>query len=285
MSHREQILSKVQSIGTIPAAATEVVRLVRDPDVTVVALTRAIELDPWLTSNVLRLANSAFFGTPRSAATVKEAIVRLGMNRVFQLVVASVVAPMEQQPVKGYDLPAGALWEHSVAVAVGTAELASALSMKAPDHAFTAGLLHDIGKVVLGTFLDVDAEPIMALAYEQAVSFEQAERQVLGIDHAEVGAVLLESWKLPPSIVSAVRCHHRPEDLSGADRVVDLVHVADALALMTGLGAGSDGLNYRVSDSLPARLPVTTNIAESVTCRMLSALDDLRVLFSASAGR
>jgi len=282
---REEILSKVSSVPSIPSSATQAIHLLQDPEVDIHELTRIIEFDPGLTANLLCLANSACFGAAQSIDSVRGALVRLGMNRFFQLVVTTATAPTLQLPVKGYDLPPGTLWEHSVAVALGTEELASALGLTPPEYTFTAGLLHDVGKILLGTFVDVDAFPVQEIAFEEHVSFEVAEQQVLGIDHAEVGAFLLESWNLPPGIVEAVRWHHLPESFSGNSMVVDLVHIADALLMMEGIGAGSDGLNYLPSRQVAKRLNLTIHIAEAVCCKVLTRLDELDELFAAGIER
>jgi len=286
VSRREEILSTVRSVPSLPAAAAEVVRLIRDPEVGIAEISRAIEHDPGLTSNLLRMANSAYFGIARSVGSVQEAAVCLGTKRIFQMVIASAVSPLVQRPVKGYDLPAGKLWEHSVCVAAGAEQLAEELKLEAPSHLFTAGLLHDVGKLVLGTFVDVDAGPIMALAFDEEMSFEVAEAQVLGINHAEVGAALLDSWNLPKEIVDADRWHHDPEAFPGDDTlVVDLVHVADALSMMQGIGAGSDGLNYRSCAAVTERLKLKTAVTEVVACHTVAKLGELRDLFTHGKGR
>ena len=105
------------------------------------------------------------------------------------------------------------------------------------ENAFTSGLLHDVGKILLGTFMEVDVEPIVHLAKTELISFNVAEQRVLGIDHAEAGAALLEAWELPELIIRAIRWHHTPEDYEGDPLVVDLVHVADALCLQGAIGA------------------------------------------------
>ncbi len=166
--------------------------------------------------------------------------------------------------------------DHLVAVAIGAEQLAKELHFTAPQYTFTAGLLHDIGKVVLGTFIEVDAEPILQRAFEEQLSFERAERAVLGIDHAEVGAALLESWHLPEEIIAPVRWHHAPDDAAGDFLVADLVHAADTLSIQCGLGVGIDGLNYRVSPSVMTRLHLKTAVAERVTCIMLSEMQSIR---------
>ena len=285
MSTRDTILEQVRDIQGLPVAASQIVGMVEDPDVEINAVVGAIEHDPGLTSNVLRLANSAYFAGPRTIGSVHDAIVRLGMNRVFQLALASAIAPLAGAPVKGYDLPAGDLLTHSIAVAVGAEKLAQTLELRPPPSAFTAALLHDVGKIVLGTFIEVDVKPILALAFEHQVSFEVAEAQVMGISHAEVGAVILEQWNLPASVVDVVRWHHQPEQCPGVPLSVDLVHIADSLATLSGIGAGVDGLNYRPSRESVTRLKVTTRVNEAVINHILTGLEELRTVLIAPAGR
>ncbi len=279
ISRRETILDQVRTIPALPTAATRMVVLLRDPDVEIENVLRAIEVDQSLTSNVLRLANSAYFAPPRSIDSVKDAVMRLGFNRIFQLVITSAIVPVANRRVQGYDLPPGELLEHSISVAVGAEMLGKQLNRTVPSSAFTAGLLHDLGKLVLGTFLEVDSAPIAKLAFEEKVSFEIAETKVLGINHAEVGAALLEHWNLPESLVETVRCHHDPDTYKGNDFfVLDLVHVADNLSLEAGLGAGIDGLNYVPSRSALQRLQLKPGMTETVLCKMIEAAADLAKL-------
>lgn len=285
---KDQILDKVRSVPSIPTAASKVIGLLQDPEVEINELMKTIEYDPGLTSNVLRLANSAYFAGPRTISTLREAIMRLGTNRIFQLVITSAIVPLARQPVKGYDIAAGKLLEHSIAVAIGGEELASQLGLRPPAHTFTAGLLHDLGKIVLGTFLAIDAAPILKLAYEEQLSFEVAETRVLGIDHAEAGAVLLETWNLPMGLVDAVRFHHRPEEIGERPEgtlVVDLVHVADNLALESGVGTGIDGLNYHPSPAVTARLKLRADAAEAVLCNMVKGMEELRDILGSNMRR
>lgn len=276
MNQREAVIGKVRAIPAMPASARAVIGLLKDPDVEMNDMMHAIEYDQGLTSNILRLANSAYFAGPRTVGSLKEALVRLGTNRIFQLVITAAVMPIAQREIRGYDIPAGKLFEESIAVAVGAEELAALLNRKPPAHAFTAGLLHDLGKVVLGTFLEVNVQPVREMAFAQRISFEVAEACVLGIDHSEAGAMLLEHWELPKNIVDVVRYHHRPEMMEGDRLVVDLVHVADTVAMETGLGAGIDGLNYQPSGDVAARLKLRPALQEIMACRMLEAVAEFR---------
>lgn len=285
MSRRDEVLEKIRQIPSLPTAAMRVVQLLKEPEVEITDLMESISYDPGLTSNVLRLANSAYFGGPRTIASLREAILRLGTNRIFQLVITAAVAPIARQPVRGYDLPAGGLLSHAISVAIGAETLAAELQIKPPPSTFTAGLLHDIGKVVLGTFLELDAAPIVELAYRQHVSFEIAEAQVIGIDHAETGAGLLEHWNLPSSIVDVARLHHCPEQVVENPLMVDLVHVADQLSMQIGIGSGVDGLNYVSSPTAIARLKVNEVQMERVACHTADGLEMLREFFGGTVGR
>lgn len=285
MSIRESVLEKVTSIPSMPTAANTVVGLLKDPDVDINTLMRAIEFDQGLTSNVLRLANSAYFAGPRTIGSLRDAIVRLGMNRIFQLVIMSAIVPVARHEIRGYDIPPGKLLEHSIAVAIGAEEVARVMGIKAPFFTFTAGLLHDLGKIVLSTFIEVDVQRVVNLAYSGQASFEDAEAEVLGIDHAETGALLLQAWNLPEGIVNAVKYHHRPEDFNGDPLVVDLVHLADSLALTNGLGRGFDGLNYTPNPQVLQRRQIGDELNGAIVARMMEGIDEFRDLTGANTDR
>ena len=282
MSRREEVLSKVHSVQLMPPAAMEVVRLLQENDASISELTRAIECDPGLTSNVLRLANSAYFGCRLEVGSVRDAILRLGTKSILRLVMTAAFSSGSQCGVRGYDLAPGQLWEHSMAVALGATRLAEKLRLESRDELFTSAILHDSGKILLGTFVEVDAGPILEMVREERVSFQVAEQQILGIDHAEVGAVLLGVWNIPPTIVEAVRWHHEPDHPETGLILVDLVHVADVLSIMGGVASGIDGLSYHFSKGAAERLSLKNGMADEVVCETLSDLDDVRRLFNAS---
>ncbi len=281
MSLRTEILNKVDTMTAMPAAASRAAQLLGDENAGVDEIAKVVEHDPGLTANLLRLCNTAHYKGRSSESSVREAIVRLGTRMTLRVLMAEALGPLTRPPVAGYDLPPGQLWEHSAAVGLGVQQMARALNLTPQSYVFTAGLLHDIGKIVMGTFLDLDVKPIVDLAFEHQVSFEEAERRVLGIDHAEVGAALLEKWNLPAPVVEAVRWHHEPESASGDTLCVDLVHATDTLIIESGIGSGIDGLNYRSSEAVTARLGLNIHILEQVLCTVLSELQDLRELFSA----
>ncbi|MDK2956630.1 MAG: hypothetical protein PWQ57_2126 [Desulfovibrionales bacterium] len=279
MSQRAEVLARVREIPQMPAAVQQVMTLLQDEEADMGAISRVIELDPGLTANLLRAVNSSYFGGMRSISSVREAIVRLGANRVFHLAVSWGVAPHVRPAIRGYDLETGELLRHSLAVALASEGLAKSLMPSPPPNIFTAGLLVNVGKIILGTFLAVNPAPILELAYEQGLTFEEAEERVLGVGHAEVGAVLLEHWGLPDDIVEVVRYRLHPERAREGGVILDLVHVGDVLAKLSGIGLGVDGMAYRLDDACVQRLHLTEDHIAGVLETLPGNVEELMSIF------
>ena len=279
MSKREKIISKLASVPPLLSASTEVIRLIQAPDAPNGEIAKAIEYDPALTANVLRLANSAFFGFPKSVSTVREALFRLGTNNVFQMVLATTIDKMAQSSIRGYDVSSTDLWDHFIGTSIGSMKISHVLGIKVPDYTFTAALVHDIGKVVLGMFKEVDIENIVAIANEEKIALHEAERQILGIDHAEVGAYILQFWNLPSDFVEVARWHHEPDKFSGKDLSVKIVHVADVTCLIAGVGTSIDALFYRPSNKVLSELGLDRTVLENIVYEILNQLMEVRSHF------
>ncbi|MEA3287215.1 MAG: HDOD domain-containing protein [Candidatus Marinimicrobia bacterium] len=279
MSRRDQIIDQLGSIPAMPVVVDKLRQLLADPDVDFRELADVLKYDPGMTANLLRLANSAYFGFRTQADNIRQCVSRLGTKRMGELVMTAAVGPVMQGQIKGYDLPAGELWKHSIAVAIGTEQLAGLLGLQIPEDAFTAGLLHDIGKIIMGTFIEVDTGPILELVEEQGVTFDEAERQVLGIDHAEIGALLFEKWNFPSAIINTARWHHAPQNFGAESLVLNLVHIADSVSMMSGIGTGQDGLAYRISDKILEKLPINNQIIEACAFETMIKVNELSDLY------
>lgn len=276
MSVREEILASLESVPQIPAAAARVLALCHDRDTGISEIMAALEVDPGLTAETLRLANTAYFAGPRSIATLRDAGVLFGINRIVQLVLAAAIFPIARRPVPGYDLGEGGLMDELVCVGVGAEELARVLDRTPPPHTFTAGLLHDIGKVAMGAFVADYSQQVTDLAFRKKLSFEKAEREIFGTDRCEVGAALLELWQLPEPVVDAVRWHMEPDRATCGHEAPDLVHMARHLAISCGIGLGMDGLHYTPSRTTVSRLGLQNYVVEKAMCRMMVAFEDVR---------
>ena len=274
----KKIASLLKSFPSMPGAAVKLLALIDDPDMRVSQIETILRHDAGLTANLLKLANSAYFGIPSKVGSVRQAVLILGLKRLIQMVIASCVSAIIDKPVPGYDLPPGELWRHSIAVSVAAEGLVKELDIGATEEIFTAALLHDVGKLVLGSFVKDDFKQIEA-ALEKDVSFETAEDMVLGTNHADIGAEILTQWSLPANIIKAVRWHHNPESAEREDTMLDIVHVANILCLMMGIGAGNDGMQYKPSEVVTERLGLESFHLEKVASQTLEWTNELSEVF------
>ncbi|MCP4571662.1 MAG: HDOD domain-containing protein [bacterium] len=280
MSRRDEILELVNDVPKLPAVVARIQNLLQDPGVEFVALAREIEMEPGMTGNVLQMANSAFFGRSREIHSIRQAVTVLGTHRILQMVVSQVAAPIVRDAEVGYGMSPAALWRHSICVALAAEKVAEASSLACePDKAYTAGLLHDVGKIVLGTFVDLDDAPVHDLVRREELSFETAERRLFGIDHAEISALVLERWQLPAEIVAAVGNHHQPARADESMNLIDIVHVADMLCMNAGLGLGSDGLSYRLDIDAVRRVDLAPGVAELILSEVAAAIEEMEDMF------
>ncbi|NNL76300.1 MAG: HDOD domain-containing protein [Desulfobacterales bacterium] len=275
----KKIASLLKSFPSMPGAAIKLLALMDDPEVSVLQIEEILRHDPGLTANVLKLANSAYFGMPSKVGSIKQAVLNLGFKRLVQMVVASCVSAVMDKPVPGYDLSPGELWRHSIAVTVAAEGLAKELKIETAEEIFTAALLHDLGKLVLGEFIQDDFKKIES-ALTPEISFEAAENLVLGTNHADIGAQILTQWSLPPATVNAVRWHHNPESADRTDMMLDIVHVANVLCLMIGVGVGRDGLQYQPSAVVTARLGLESCHLENVASKTWQWANEIAEVFS-----
>jgi putative nucleotidyltransferase with HDIG domain len=229
---RAEVIGR-KNLPTIPTVLAQILRLVDREGASGKELVEVIEHDQALTGKMLRLANSAFFGQSRRVATIPRAVVLLGFSTVRNLALGVKVWDALSSGISRVRLEE--LWAHAVTVAVATKELVVRLRAGDPDEAFTAGLLHDIGRLVLAmrfreqywevTGGGTESEPV-----------ESIESSSFGVDHAEVGGWMLEAWSLPPGIVEAVRNHHGDFVRPG---LPGILAVANRLVAWTDLENGS----------------------------------------------
>jgi putative nucleotidyltransferase with HDIG domain len=268
------IASLLKAFPSMPGAAVKLLALIDDPQINADRIEQILRQDAGLTANLLRLANSAYFGIPSKVGSVRQAVLLLGLKRLIQMVIACCVSAIMDKPVPGYDLPPGELWRHSLAVTVAAEGLVKELKLEATDELFTAALLHDVGKLVLGEYV-ADRFHQIEGALAQGVAFEKAENMVLGTDHADIGARILKQWSLPPGIVNAVRWHHDPDSAAQSDLMLDIVHTANGLCLMTGIGVGRDGQGHQPCGAVVKRLGLASGDLEKVAGQTSQWVEEL----------
>jgi len=240
----QRILKEVRDLPPFSAIANRALKLTNDPRSSAVDISRVISYDPAFTARVLRMANSAYYGFARKVTTVSEAIVILGYETLKSVVLALTLQKFYDREVHGYGLEKGDLWKHSVGCALAARLIATQVRYKSIEEAFVAGLLHDVGKVILNQYVRDEIDVIIELSGSQGLSFAEAEKKVLGFDHQDIGSKVAEKWNFNEKIVEAIRCHHRPDRARKDPELTAIVHVADFVCLSLGLGIGSDGMLY-----------------------------------------
>lgn len=225
----EKLVQHVEDLPALPDTTIKVIQLADDPNSSAREIGHIIATDIAFTTRVLTIANSAYYGMPRSITTVNDAVLILGMSALRNLAVAASTYETLNREMSGYGLPTGQLWKHSVECAIAAQIIAKQTRKVRMEEAFVAGLLHDVGKVILNIYVGPQFDAIRALSELDDMPFHQAERLVLGYDHAEVGARIAEKWNLPAMHCAAIAGHHCLEMGAKAQELTAVVHVANII--------------------------------------------------------
>lgn len=268
------IISKIQSFPSMPATGAKMLRMLEDPETTVDEIEDVLRQDPGLTGNVLKLANSAYFGIPSKVSSTRQAVLLLGLKKLIQLVIASCVNAVMDKPVPGYNMPPGNLWRHSIAVSIAAQALVKDKQNIEVEDIFTPALLHDIGKLILGHFVKEEQAAIEKIA-NTGVPYVVAENMILGTDHAEVGAQILAQWSFPRDIVDAVRWHHDPDFPEKAGTAIDIVYLANLLCQTDGAGNQDETGCAELSPAAIERLGLDVSQFEEIKTRVAEWVDEL----------
>ncbi|MBQ3645701.1 MAG: HDOD domain-containing protein [Synergistaceae bacterium] len=258
---KTRIISKMQDIKSFPQFVMETMRKLNDPDSNAADVAKSLSRDEGLVLRILKLANSAAYGQSRSISNISEAIALLGYKSVSNIILAATVYSAMDKGLTGYALDRGELWRHSLMVAYTSRYLAKLTGKVSTEDAYVGGLLHDIGKVILNDYVRFGYGIIVKIVEEKHIPFTEAEWQVLGFDHAEIGEILVSRWEMPESYRVAVAYHHKPnelpEDKLQYQPLLDVVTVANTICLMLGIGLGADGLQAYIFPEPLERLGIT----------------------------
>lgn len=269
----EELVNRTSDLPSIPEAALKVVRQANDPNSSPDNVAQTLATDQALAARLLRLANSAYYGLPRQVTSLQDAVKVLGMRTVRHLAVLASTYPWLSRSLPGYDLPALMLWRHSFMVATCAQLLARKTRHVDADEAFTAGLLHDIGKIVMSAWMEDELSALMREVRLRGCSFNEAEQSAFGFTHADVGGYLAQSWNLPPVMVEAITHHHTPQSSDSINGLAHVTHLSDAVCVSLGLGVGGDGLNYYASPTAIVELSLCDADIESAADELVDSLE------------
>ena len=273
----ELIRTVPSSLGSYGPILEEIGEVLQSPQSSLGTLGEAIEKDPDLTARLLRLGNSSFYGFSSRLATVAEAISLIGIQQVEDLIVASSIVERFRGVADEF-VSMESFWRHSLACGIGARLLAIQRRLPKADKFFVAGLLHDLGRLVLFGEAPEAAQEIFQLYQKERLLLREAEARVLGFDHQQIGEALLRHWKYPPNLVQAVACHHHPASCAIAREEAAIVHVSDHLVNAMRIGSSGERfvppLNIKAWDTLELSTNGLSTIVEGID-EQLEAVEEV----------
>jgi putative nucleotidyltransferase with HDIG domain len=259
----------IPSMGSYSVVMQEIEAAVSNPQSTLSTVGEIIEKDPDLTARLLRLGNSAFFGFPNRLETVSETISLIGIQQVQDLISASTIVEIFEG-ISSDLVNMESFWKHSMACGVVARLLAMDRSVPKPEKYFVAGLLHDVGRLVLYSRAPEKARRVFQLYQSESMLLREAEYRTLGFDHGEIAEHLLRSWNYPLNLINAVRYHHHPMSAGIFQMEASLVHLADYIVNAMQLGSSGE----RNVPPLQAKAWDRLNLEPSMLESLMESIDE-----------
>ncbi|MCA8940122.1 MAG: HDOD domain-containing protein [Planctomycetes bacterium] len=245
----DDIVRRLDELPTLPTVVGRLIELLDDPKAQARNIAELIASDASLAAKILKLVNSAYFGLPSKISSVQQAVVILGFSTIRSIVLGASVIKVFKQPGvhAGYFSP-HAFWNHAVGTGAAAAAIAKIAELPKPEDAFTAGLLHGIGLLIIDQYLHDVMERVQELVEAEGISLNHAIEHELGFDHAVLAARLLSDWKLPEHIVIAVQHHPHVHTCPGDRRLAAAVHFGDLITRVLGYGSAGEPTFPAVSE-------------------------------------
>jgi HD-like signal output (HDOD) protein len=245
---KKRIFKTLKDLPPMPEVAQKARKILSNPGSSFSALARVIESDQGIVTRVLRIANSPYYGLSGNVSSIQRAAMILGAKTLMELLGMACSSEIMSGTLDGYDLAAGDLWKHSLAVAGASKMIARRVQPDLEQDAYSAGLIHDVGKIILDPYVLEKKSEFLSFVNAEQGSFLSAERAILGFDHAELASEVCVHWKIPAHIALSIRYHHDPTPTNN-DVLSYIIHMADAAAIMSGIGAGMDGMLYSLNEN------------------------------------
>lgn len=259
-------VENISTLPTVPGTLKKLTSIIEKPRITLVEISNFISNDPALTTKVLKMVNSAIYGFPGRIASVSHATMLLGMNVIKGLLLGVSVFDLMQKTMNG-------LYEHSLSCAIASRVIAQKKGLKEPEEVSVAGLLHDIGKVILMLEFQKDYETAMNEAQTRGISIFDAEKEVFSATHANVGSWLAEKWRFPRNLIEVIEYHHRPALSKSAPMETAIVHMSDLLVRARGFGFAGENLVPEVNPATFELLALTEDDIKDVLNEMESSME------------
>jgi HD-like signal output (HDOD) protein len=254
-----QTVESITNVPTLPTVIDKISRLLQNPKTSAEEIGKAVTTDQSLASKVLKLVNSAFYGFPGRINTITHAIVILGFATVKNIVLTASIFDVFRKKgtsTSGFDLEQ--FWVHSIACGAASQAIARFIGFNEKEECFIAGLVHDIGKIILCQYLPDEFQKIVTTTRQKNTLFYQSEKDLFDITHQEIGGYLAERWNLPKSLQYAIRFHHTPSPSRDNYLTTAIIHSADIFIRALDYGNGGDNKIPLISDNVWKNLGLDT---------------------------
>ncbi|MGQ9669810.1 MAG: HDOD domain-containing protein [Desulfosoma sp.] len=271
----DEILRAVDRLPPFPKVVTRVIPLLRAM-APINEIEAVIRYDQAITARVLSIARSPFFARRYKIRSLRDAIIFLGQRQIVEIILMACSAHYFRGQLRSYDLREGELWAHSVATALLSQIIAEDLQRQRALTIYTAGLLHDIGKTVLDRQVPDYFDTIYLLVRERQITFLEAEREVIGINHQDLGALIAHRWNFPSEVQVGIRFHHSPLDAKHHQDVAAILYAANRIVHSIGIGVSAGDFLQPDADEVLQKLGITQDRMDAYFLKVIEAMEDAR---------
>jgi len=265
---KNRILRSLDDLPPMHEVVMKAQEIMADPNSDIEDLVAIIETDQSMVVKILKLINSAYYGLGREVSSVRQACSLLGFQALRELIVAVGVSNVLGKKLKGYEFESGELWLHSIATGFCSRILAEKKNRELANDAYTAGLLHDVGKIILDPYVLERKNAFDDFMKDETKMVLDAEKSILGFDHAEIASDICRKWRIPENVILAMQYHHYPS-LSKGSELAHIVHTADYLVRLSGLGYEDDDLMIELEEGALEFLGFTQENFSEITFQAL----------------
>jgi putative nucleotidyltransferase with HDIG domain len=282
MQKLDECIDRMKHLPPGPRVLARLLPLLSQPNIDSEQVVELIRYDPSLTTSVLHACNSAYLGAANPASGIEEAVMRLGFKQVYRMVASISTAPALRPAQEGYGIENGELWKYSVTAAVAAQLIAKD---KGDDESlvFTGALVHDIGKIILSQSLEEVYAKLIEETTKNGSSLLEAEKNTLGVQHAEIGGRLLARWNFPEDLVAAVEFHHEPAAATPHNRLAAYLYVGNMISHFLGHGYGHQAFAFREQSECLDLLELTPDDLQRYMIRTLENLQKIEEFLSVKA--